>query len=87
MKNTHTPGPWQVYNGGAIIGTIEYASGVEYIANVRHIPNESMANARLLASAPDMFDALQAIVDAYGERDTLLMAQVKAALAKAKGEA
>jgi hypothetical protein len=34
-----------------------------------------------------MFDALQAIVDAYGDRDTLLIAQCKAALAKAKGEA
>jgi hypothetical protein len=34
-----------------------------------------------------MLDALQAIVDAYGDRDTLLMAQVKAALAKAKGGA
>jgi hypothetical protein len=42
---------------------------------------------RLEKAAPDMFEALQAIVDAYGDRDTLLMAQVKAALAKAKGEA
>jgi hypothetical protein len=34
-----------------------------------------------------MLDALQAVCDAYGDRDTLLMAQVKAALAKAKGGA
>jgi hypothetical protein len=45
------------------------------------------ANASLIASAPDMFDALQAVCDAYGDRDTLLMAQCKGALAKAKGEA
>jgi hypothetical protein len=34
-----------------------------------------------------MFDALQAVCDAYGEQDNLLMAQVKAALDKAKGGA
>ncbi len=43
------------------------------------------ANARLISASPDMLDALQAVCDAYGDRDTLLMAQVKAALAKAKG--
>lgn len=42
---------------------------------------------RLNDSAPDMFDALQAVCDAYGEQDSLLMAQVKAALDKAKGGA
>jgi hypothetical protein len=40
---------------------------------------------KLEKAAPDMLDALQAVCDAYGDRDTLLMAQVKAALAKAKG--
>jgi hypothetical protein len=34
-----------------------------------------------------MLDALQAVCDAYGEQDSLLMAQVKSALAKAKGGA
>ncbi len=43
------------------------------------------ANARLISAAPDMFEALQAVCDAYGDRDTLLIAQCKAALAKAKG--
>jgi hypothetical protein len=41
---------------------------------------------RLEKAAPDMFDALQAVCDAYGDRDTLLIAQCKAALSKAKGE-
>ncbi len=48
---------------------------------------ESNDLANLMVAAPDMFDALQAVCDAYGEQDSLLMAQVKAALAKAKGEA
>ena len=34
-----------------------------------------------------MRDALQAIVDAFGDQDSLLIDQCKAALAKAKGEA
>lgn len=41
------------------------------------------ANAALIAAAPDMFDALQSIVDAFGDRDSLLIDQAKAALAKA----
>lgn len=44
---------------------------------------EHLANARLISAAPDMFDALQAIVDAFGDRDSLLIDQAKAALAKA----
>jgi hypothetical protein len=46
---------------------------------------EAHANIRLICAAPDMFDALQAVCDAYGDRDTLLIAQCKSALAKAKG--
>jgi len=45
------------------------------------------ANANLISAAPNMFDALQAIVDAFGDQDSLLIDQCKAALAKAKGEA
>jgi hypothetical protein len=41
----------------------------------------------LLSAAPDMFQALQVIVDAFGDQDSLLIDQCKAALAKAKGEA
>ena len=39
----------------------------------------------LKSAAPDMFDALQAIVDAFGDRDSILIDQCKAALNKAKG--
>jgi hypothetical protein len=54
------------------------------IAEVVYHP-EAYATQQLMLSAPEMFDALQAVCDAYGDRDTLLMAQCKAALAKAKG--
>jgi hypothetical protein len=86
----HTPGPWAILDRAEDSRT--------HISNGPHIvctlgttrtdgsPNHS-PNARLIASAPDLLDALQAVCDAYGDRDTLLMAQCKAALAKAKGEA
>ena len=72
----HTPGPWRhVY--GAIMANGEM---------ICEIPNPHWPNARIIASAPDMFDALQAIVDAFGDQDSLLIDQCKAALSKAKGE-
>ena len=86
-KIQHTPGPWgfkatancndnpcrwEIIGGGGVIAETN--------------DNTTDADARLISAAPDMFEALQAVCDAYGERDTLLMAQVKAALAKAKGE-
>ncbi len=52
-----------------------------------HGDSLGIANARLISAAPDMFDALQAVVDAFGEKDSLIMMQAKAALSKAKGEA
>jgi hypothetical protein len=81
----HTPGPWQVSPHSNITSKSLVVAKVEQMPG--NYESEKQANARLIASAPDMFDALQAVCDAYGDRDTLLMAQVKAALAKAKGGA
>jgi hypothetical protein len=86
MKTKHTPGPWgftptATLNDAPCRWEILGAGGV--IAETNDSTTD--ANARLISAAPDMFDALQAIVDAYGDRDTLLIEQCKAALAKAKG--
>lgn len=85
----HTPGPWWLDDDGFIAAGF----GDEYktIADPRCMPsqgNESEidGNSALIAAAPDMFDALQAMVDAFGDQDSLLMDQCKAALSKAKGE-
>jgi hypothetical protein len=93
MKAQHTPGPWHVrrisrYYDGAPqdFDFLAVDSSCKKRMSLQHGATEQcIADARLIASAPDMFEALQAIVDAYGDRDTLLMAQCKAALAKAKG--
>jgi len=84
----HTPGPW-IRKGDWIHGTPESGAsqGIAQILGNCGCTKTTEANARLISTAPDMFDALQAVCDAYGDSDTLLMAQVKAALDKAKGEA
>jgi hypothetical protein len=53
----------------------------------QHTEGERISNARLISADPEMFQALQAICDAFGDQDSLLIDQCKAALAKAKGEA
>lgn len=75
MSN-HTPGPWY-----PSFGKIIAANAIE----VCSMPSRDSANAALISAAPDMFDALQAIVDAFGDRDSILIDQCKAALNKTKG--
>jgi len=76
MSN-HTPGPWRLA-WGKIVDQSDKA-----VCTL--IPRKSAINSHLIASAPDMFQALQAIVDAFGDQDSLLIDQCKAALNKAKG--
>lgn len=81
----HTPGPWLAVvtdttcGGEPAIWEITDNHGGVIAEDISYNP----ANAALIAAAPDMFDALQAIVDAYGDQDSLLIDQAKAALAKA----
>jgi hypothetical protein len=44
------------------------------------------ANARLIASAPDLLDALQAMFDERGRDPQKVVAMCKAAISKATGE-
>jgi len=65
MKSQHTPGPWTV----APLGTIEFKGGFigeAYDMNPGYYGEKSedlpvMANARLMAAAPDMLELLQAL--------------------------
>jgi hypothetical protein len=90
----HTPGPWHV--GGAIDSVIFAPDGYA-IADAKTFhgrrQNDMHANARLIASAPDLLAALQqclVIVDAHrraagGEGDVAAM-NARAAIARATGE-
>jgi hypothetical protein len=65
MKQTHTPGPWEVNletgeitaNGPVVLGTIYGAD--DFPCNENDITEECNANARLIAAAPELLDALQ----------------------------
>jgi hypothetical protein len=90
----HTQGPWD-YESFAL--SEEIVSNDKVIATVysRHctFPEEMRANARLIAAAPDLLEALQELyhlIDSAhdGERvfTTEMQKKAKAAIAKATGE-
>ena len=97
MKKQHTPGPWSI---------LEQANDARtHISNGAHIvctlgttrtdgsPNH-YANASLIASAPELLDALNAAYNALAwpddemtdEEEEELLESIRAALRKAKGE-
>ena len=65
----HTPGPWTYYSGSRGIYGSDGAGGEKSICTL-HGPRrdrakpERDANARLIAAAPDLLDALQGLLDA-----------------------
>lgn len=92
MKTTHTPGPWATIDGDGeyIIKTIAPAGRNGYtIADVfSHFEAtnpEAEANARLIASAPELLEALQECVKALElEHEIALSLTQSRAVSKAK---
>lgn len=92
--NKHTPGPWRYkpdINGSNYM--LVYCSSLASEGdNLRGYCGE--ANARLIAAAPDLLEALEMVRDADNDcrRDGLRVipgparAKIDAAIAKAKGE-
>ena len=77
----HTPGPWAFYNDNRI----EIVAIGKTIARIYHsVPSEDLPNARLIAAAPDLLDALEMI--AYSNNSEWQADCAKQAIAKAKGE-
>ena len=97
---THTPGPWvnrtvgdptnksggQIYAGKVNVATCHFGSHdtPEY--------DDYKANARLIAAAPELLDALKKIVawhDCFpptsGEEDLPIISQARSAIAQAEG--
>ena len=98
----HTPGPWRDWNKscGAVMAPKKKDTwGSRAVALVTHWPSEEerAANARLIAAAPDLLDALEKLVGScpplgpwdeedWGSPSNDAMAVAAAAIAKAKGE-
>ena len=86
MDAKHTPGPWAV--GGRLVIAEKYGS----VCAVDDGQSDYVANARLIAAAPELLAALKAITDELGVPDPGYPAPVanaaeiaRAAIAKAEG--
>lgn len=94
----HTPGPWTSGRAIPADDTVSriVRAGVDHIAVVMDLEGaaqEAADNARLIAAAPDLLAALQALVGEadLGEIDhddgtRALLAQARAAIARATGD-
>ena len=99
MKAKFTPGPWVVLGrrcSTAVGGAHYYSQHIYSETDVKTLPakayglteRETIANAHLIASAPEMLQALIMVEDLFGldAYETETMAAVRAAIANAKGE-
>lgn len=92
----HTAGPWTHVTGDGSVGTVEGVDGWA-VALAQSRPNdprheERQANARLIAAAPELLEALQGVVSrcrntGYIGMDGQFLKTVHTAIAKATGEA
>ena len=95
---SHTPGPWATHktegNGGNIPDRLEIVGPEEgrkrgLIASIYgfKLP-EGQANARLIAAAPELYEALESLIDFlfHEKKNRQAILRAKAALAKARGD-
>jgi hypothetical protein len=85
----HTPGPWKADDKGKAVFIPLRAHHCEQLGiQVGFVSweddKESLANARLIAAAPEMLAALQDLCDTLGECG--MTEKARAAIAKAEGE-
>ncbi|HHB9079497.1 TPA: hypothetical protein ACN7S2_005293 [Klebsiella pneumoniae] len=91
-----TPGSWEVEDNGyfydinAVRGTVgNVCSSASWFDNDEHRGPVAMANAQLIAAAPELLEALQNMVEAYqyeASIDNPALLSARAAIAKALGE-
>lgn len=101
-ETMHTPGPWLFFRRvGRLMPFHVTADGRETIVTIRRDAPNAEANARLIAAAPELYEALQALVTMQLSRDLCPFGksyaqececnyhggakQARAALAKANG--
>ena len=94
MTAKHTPGPWVVRTIDQSLATVETQDGEYIICAAAQLRGddwktehaERKANARLIAAAPELLEALQFVMTASGEQLSTAFEQAQAAIAKATGE-
>ena len=96
MTATHTPGPWKHCPPTGAIKTLDYKLIASVFCDDPKCEEDArtIANCNLIAAAPDLLSALQAIfsmgdahdADSWNWDSAEAMRQARAAIAKAKGE-
>lgn len=88
-KSKHTPGPWGIDDYNRVVAE----DGNPIVVNGLAIPlvntPESKANARLIAAAPELLEALMladAALSGANMNMNVVQRKVQGAIAKAKGE-
>ena len=90
MPNDCTPGPWHLHDmeSNTVCGSDHLAIADCNASSRAQLENED--NARLIASAPDLYEALDNCVNGLGCQpgyvNTLALQRAKQALASARGE-
>lgn len=97
---THTPGPWSIderESGEHVIYGLRGGAWVQQVATIVHDEpmrkGDSNANARLIAQAPAMLEALEAIADCFEPNDAFgtihvgeeTLTTIRAIIAEVKG--
>lgn len=92
MTTQHTPGPWVInrgdYSDTASIGSSDWWGLAEVFIRLEGDTKDhpaGLANARLIAAAPDLLEALERVLR-VSDRATADYYFAKAAIKKAKGE-
>lgn len=96
-SNKFTPGPWfngqDGFNLGCCVVYARHANGnPKDVATIRGWGGEQQQNSRLIASAPDLLEALEQMIDEYGTagdgwpRNNKVLRDARAAISKARGQ-
>ena len=102
METKHTPGPWKVFNlsdaypgieavnGGRRYTIVVYGDADEYCGIRGDSPETRLANAHLIAAAPDLLEALKALVNQHDVYHQPMINEIavkaRTAIAKAEGK-
>jgi hypothetical protein len=94
---SHTPGPWVVGNQDPLNFGKQRGNGTEPIGFVygpsfperSELGREALSNARLIAAAPELLEALHALLFTADDSPSYdaAITQARAAIAKAEGQA
>lgn len=89
----HTPGPWEISESPDFPGqqTIHAQGSDRILAVLDRTDEQDIANARLIAAAPDLLEALKEAIRLYDEGDAtdvleFIRCEARAALTKAEGQ-